>query len=155
MNSLTVIQQQCKSSEKCPEWKASRVCSPWGFSSLVRSFLSLVLWDAGSQFSCFSQWCTDPQVSLQNHKPVCTGVIFLAAQADCTSTRIRAHTYTHSQQATLLLLIMMMGGKFGRVGTASSLCSLCNIFFWPEFLLFQTLWCKVFVCVCNCAVWSI
>lgn len=99
MNSLTVIQQQCKSSEKCPEWKASRVCSPWGFSSLVRSFLSLVLWDAGSQFSCFSQWCTDPQVSLQNHKPVCTGVIFLAAQ-DLTAQAhayARTHILTHSR----------------------------------------------------------
>lgn len=99
MKSLTVIQQQWKSSEKCPEWKASRVCSPWGFSSLVRTFLSLVLWDAGSQFSCFSQRCTNPQVSLQKHKPVWTGVIFLAAQ-DLTAQAhayARTHILTHSK----------------------------------------------------------
>lgn len=75
--------------------KASYLCSPWGFSSLVRTFLSLVLWTAGSQFSCFSQRCTDPQVRLQNTEPVWTGEVFLTAHLHKDLTA-HTHTYTHT-----------------------------------------------------------
>lgn len=93
--------------------KGSYLCSPWGFSSLVRTFLSLVLWAAGSQFSCFSQRCTDPQVRLQNTEPMWAGEVFLAAHKDLT-----AHTHIHTH-STLLLLLLLMGGEFDPVGSAS------------------------------------
>lgn len=78
--------------------KASYLCSPWGFSSLVRTFLSLVLWTAGSHFSCFSQRCIDPQVRLQNTEAVWTGEVSLTAHLHKDWPHARTHTYTLTAQ---------------------------------------------------------
>lgn len=96
--------------------KAPYLCSPWGFSSLVRTFLSLVLWAAGSQFSCFSQRCTDSQVRFQNTEPVWTGEVFLTAHLH---RDLPAHTQTHT--FTFHSTLLLMGGNFDPAGCASLL----------------------------------
>ena len=82
--------------EKEEEEEAPYLCSPWGFSSLVRTFLSLVLWAAGSHFSCFTQRRTDPQVSLQNTEAMWTGEVYLTARLHRDLT---AHTHTFTLTA--------------------------------------------------------
>ena len=114
--------------------EAPYLCSPWGFSSLVRTFLSLVLWAAGSHFSCFTQLRTDPQVSLQNTEAMWTGEVYRTARL-LRDLPAHTHIYTHST-LLLLLMMMMMGGKFDPACSASLLSPLCVAsmwHFWTEF----------------------
>lgn len=82
------------------------------------AFLSLVLSAARSQFSCFSQRCTDPQVGLHKHRAnVNWGGLShcaLAQGLDCTQTHTRLPS---------LMILLMMGGKFDPVSCASLLFS--------------------------------
>lgn len=106
VTSHRVKQNMHKDIQKCDHFgfgnrKAAKVscmkqkiylCSPWGFSSLVRTFLSLVLWAAGSQFSCFSQRCTDSQVRLQTLNQCGLGRSF--SLRICTWIWLHTHTFT-------------------------------------------------------------
>lgn len=89
------------------------------------AFLSLVLSAARSQFSCFTQRCTDPQVGLHGHRanvdwgglPRCA----LAQGLDCAQTRARSPS------------VMVMGGKFDPVPPSSSLAIARKCHFWFSF----------------------
>lgn len=163
VTSHRVKQNMHKDIQKCDHFgfgnrKAAKVscmkqkiylCSPWGFSSLVRTFLSLVLWAAGSQFSCFSQRCTDSQVRLQTLNQCGLGRSF--SLRICTWIWLHTHTHLHSLHAAAAADGREVWSCWQCLPPLSSLCCLSVTFLdWiqqvcPRNSIFDTLWLSGFL----------